>query len=79
MVAEANLVLIRRSQTMPLGVDLVDSRDGTVLAWARLRTGYLVAGRANRAYPDRDLAPDPETLRRELSDFLPDGGDNDGC
>lgn len=74
MGAETKLVLVRRSSTMPIGMDLVDSRDGTVLAWARLRTAYLVAGRVNEVYPDRDLAPDSGLLVLELESHLGDVG-----
>jgi hypothetical protein len=59
---------------MPIGMDLVDSRDGTVLAWARLRTAYVVADRVNEAYPDPGLAPDSGPLIDELQSHLSDAG-----
>ena len=73
MAADVNLVLLRRSQVMPIGMDLVDSRDGTVLAWAPTSTANPVAERMNLAYPDRDLAPEAEALMRELPSYMGGG------
>lgn len=77
MAAEIKMVLIRRSQTMPISVDPVDSRAGTILAWARLRLARFTTGRVDEPYPDLGLAPDPDALQVESSEFLPDGGDGD--
>src|SRR5690349_21813184 len=56
------LVLVREPLWPDFGLNLVDSRDDTVLAWAPTATAIPVAERINQAYPDRDLAPDPEAL-----------------
>lgn len=72
MAANAQLVLIRRSLTLPFGMDLIDSRDGVVLAWARLHTAYVLADRVNETYPDPNLAPDSLTLSLEMSSQLQD-------
>ncbi len=77
MTTETNLVLIRRSQVVPFGMDLIDSRDGFALAWARLHAAYLVAGRVNEAYPDACVAPDREVLMMELASHLVDSDDAD--
>ncbi len=80
MAAETKLVLIRRSLTLPFGMDLIDSRDGIVLAWARLHTAYVLADRVNETYPDPDLARDGLTLSLEMSSQLRDlegGGDGE--
>ncbi len=70
MAAETKLVLVRSSHALPLGMDLVDSRDGAVLAWARLHTAQVVADRVNAAHPDPDLAPGRDALTAELPSFL---------
>lgn len=67
MSAETKLVLIRRSRALPFGMDLIDSRDGFALAWARLHTAHVVAGRVNETYPDLELAPGHEALMLELA------------
>lgn len=67
MAAETRLVLLRRSLALPFGMDLVDGRDGVVLAWARLHTAHVVADRVNETYPDPELAPGREALMLEMA------------
>lgn len=65
---------------MPVGMDLIDSRDGVVLAWARLYTAHLVAGRVNETYHDLELAPGRDALMLEMAWLIScagDGGDRD--
>lgn len=78
MAADTNLVLLRDSLAVSLGMDLVDSRNGIVLAWAPNYTAIPLAERLNLAYPDRDLAPDSDTLMHELPSYMGgEGGADD--
>lgn len=63
---------------MPFGMDLVDSRDGAVLAWARLHTAHVVAEHVNETYPDLELAPDRQALMLELAWLIQGAQDGDG-
>lgn len=72
MTHRTPLVLTREplAPGIDLGIDLVDSRNGQVLAWAPNYTAFPLARYLNRIFPDAALAPNHEALKRELPRYM---------
>lgn len=64
------LVLLREPMEIAIGLDIVDSRSGKVLAWAPNYTAIPLAEYLNTLYPIAEFAPNHEQLKLEIPRHL---------